>query len=68
MGPIDLDALRVRVVDDPALRTRLLAAPDRRAFVAEVIGIARAEGMSISADDVEEALRGAIRDHRERWV
>jgi Nif11 domain len=68
MGPSDLDALRVRVVDDPALRNKLLAVPERRAFVAEVIDIARTEGISLSADDVEEALRAAIREHREHWV
>jgi hypothetical protein len=68
MGEDALDALRRCVVDDRLLRGRLLAAPDRPAFVAEVTEVARERGIELSDDGVLEGLRAARRWRQERWV
>lgn len=59
----DLARLRAVVLADTELQRRLLAVPDRRDFVASVVGLARDRGLSVDADDVEEA----IADSRRRW-
>jgi hypothetical protein len=66
--PSDLDALRSRVLADPALQERLLAEPDRARFVALVREVARADGLEVTEAEVEEALGAARRHHRDRWV
>jgi hypothetical protein len=63
-----LEDVRRLVIDDPLLRDRLLSAPDRQAFIMRVTEIARACDLTLSADDVEEALRSARRECNERWV
>jgi hypothetical protein len=68
MGEDALDDLRRFVVDDRLLRDRLLSAPDRHAFVAEVISVAQERGIDLSTDDVVEGLRAARRRRQERWV
>jgi hypothetical protein len=68
MGKDALEDLRRLVVDDRPVRDRLLSAPDRQTFVAEVIDVAQAHGIELAADEVVEGLRDARRWHQERWV
>jgi post-segregation antitoxin (ccd killing protein) len=68
MGVDALEHLRGLVIDDTAARVRLLAAPDREAFVAEVVEVARERGIELSAAQVVAGLDAARRRHRERWV
>ncbi|HUJ35976.1 MAG TPA: hypothetical protein VLW51_12245 [Solirubrobacteraceae bacterium] len=68
MAENPLDELRPVVVDDPWLRDRLLAAPSGEAFVAEVVGVARGQGIDLPAAAVVEGLEAARRDRRARWV
>jgi hypothetical protein len=68
MGHDSLEDLRRLVVDDPELRTRLLRAVDRQAFIGSVIEVAESHGIDVSAHDVVEALAAARRQRQERWV
>jgi hypothetical protein len=68
MGTDPLDQLRPLVIDDEPLRSRLLAAPDRQAFIAAVIDVARGCGIALSADEVVEALSAARRRRQAQWV
>jgi post-segregation antitoxin (ccd killing protein) len=63
-----LDDVRTLVVDDPALRDRLLSVPNERSFVAELIELARERGIELSAQAIESGLREARRRRLERWV
>ena len=56
------------VLADPDLQRRLLAEPDRRAFVALVVQLAHERGCEVEADDVEEGLLEARRTWLERWI
>jgi hypothetical protein len=68
MGHDALDDLRRLVVDDPLLRSRLLGAVDRQAFIGTVIDVAESRGIDVSVDAVVEALAAARRQRQERWV
>ncbi|MDQ6777389.1 MAG: hypothetical protein M3071_14485 [Actinomycetota bacterium] len=68
MGEDALDDLRRLVVDDRRLRDRLLSVSDRDAFVLEVIEVARACAIEVSAAEVVDALEDARRRRLERWV
>jgi len=63
-----LDQLRRIVVDDRRLGERLLGAPSREAFVAEVVDVAQAYGIELTETAVMEALSGARRERWGRWV
>jgi len=63
-----LDDIRRLVIDDRRLRDRLLAAPDRKAFIADVVAIAHEEGIDLAPDDVLAALRTEQRRRFEQWV
>ena len=63
-----LAELRPLVVGDAVLCRRLLAAPDRGAFVAEVVALAHERGIAVSSADVVAALDAAMRRRRDRWV
>lgn len=63
-----LDALTAAVVADAALRDRLLAVPERSAFVAEVVAVAAERGLPVTADDVDLAIVAARRAWLSRWV
>jgi hypothetical protein len=64
----ELQQLRLLVVDDPALRQRLLAVRDRGAFVTEVVVVAHERSLDVAADDVFDAIEKARRNRRQRWV
>ncbi len=64
----DLDTVRRLVVDDPRLRSRLLAVADQEAFVTEVVDVAREHEIELSPDDVLEGLREARRRRLQRWM
>jgi hypothetical protein len=66
MGEDALEALRCIVVDDPSLRARLLAAPNREAFVADVVEVGREHGVRLSAEIVLDGLHAARK--QQRWV
>jgi EAL domain-containing protein (putative c-di-GMP-specific phosphodiesterase class I) len=68
MGEDALDDVRRIVVDDRQLRDRLLGAPDRRAFIAEVVDVARERGIELTAEEVAGGLRSARLHRQERWV
>lgn len=68
MGGDGLAALRELVLADPALHDRLLAVPDRPAFVAAVVAVAAERGLAVEGADVEAALVAARRSWLERWV
>ena len=68
MGDDPLDELRRLVVDDPALRTRLLSAPDRQSFIDQVVVLARRHGIDLSPEEVAEGLSAARQFRRRRWV
>lgn len=57
-----------RVWRDPELQARLLAIPERSAFVAAVVETAQAAGDSCTADEVEAAMQGNQRAWLERWI
>jgi hypothetical protein len=63
-----LDELRRLVIDDPRLRDRLLAAPDRDAFVADVVAVAHEQGIDLAADEVRAGLQAEQRRRFEQWV
>jgi hypothetical protein len=63
-----LDDLRRLVIDDPALRGRLLSSPARQAFIDDVVDVAHEHGIDLSAEEVADALRTARRRSLERWV
>jgi Nif11 domain len=63
-----LDELRQLVIDDPGLRDRLLAAPDREAFVADVVAVADEQGIDLTADEVHAGLQAEQRRRFEQWV
>jgi glutamate-1-semialdehyde aminotransferase len=64
----DLDRLVAVVLRDEALQQRLLAVPQRDAFVATLVTVASERGLVVTADDVGDALRDARRSWLERWV
>ena len=68
MQPEVWEDLRRLVVDDPALRSRLLGSRDRQAFAVTLIEIAHRRGIELSAEEILEALRAEQRRRRERWV
>jgi hypothetical protein len=68
MGEHALEELRRLVVDDRHLRDRLLSAPDFDAFVLEVIEVARAREIELTAAEVVAGLNDARRLRLERWV
>lgn len=68
MGVDGLDRLVATVLADPALQERLLAVPERPAFVAEVVAVAAERDLDVTAADVEAALAAARRAWLERWV
>lgn len=63
-----LDGFRRAVLNDPVLQRELLAAPDRRDFVALVVARAAAEGWDVAPGDVDEALRASRRAWQARWL
>jgi hypothetical protein len=63
-----LDELRRLVIDDRALRDRLLAASDRDTFVARVIALAREHGIALTPDAVAVGLDAARHERMLRWV
>ncbi|HEX9994319.1 MAG TPA: Nif11 family protein [Acidimicrobiales bacterium] len=68
MGGDGLERLTAAVLADPALQQRLLAVPERPAFVAEVVAVAAERGLDVTPADVEAALVAARRAWLERWV
>jgi hypothetical protein len=60
--------LRELVVRDAALRQRLLAHRDRAGFAKAVVEIASEAGLTISPEEVDEAVIAAWRRWQERWV
>lgn len=68
MGGDGLARLRELVLGDPALQDRLLAVPDRPAFVAAVVELAAERGLHVDGPQVEAALVAARRSWLERWV
>jgi hypothetical protein len=68
MGDDALDEVRRLVVDDPALRTLLLSAPDRQSFIDQVVGLARRNGIALSPEEVAAGLSAARQHRRQRWV
>lgn len=56
------------VLAQPALQERLLALQDRQAFVAEVVAVAQARGLSVRAGDVEAAMQANQRAWFERRI
>jgi hypothetical protein len=53
---------------DEAAQRRLLATPERAAFVDAVVALAAERRLAVSPGDVEDALRAARRTWLERWV
>lgn len=67
MPTADLAAFVEAALDDAAVRTALL--PLRSAEFAErVVALAADRGLTVTIDEVDEALRDARRVWRERWV
>lgn len=64
----DLDRLVEVVLADEAAQRRLLATPERAAFVDAVVALAAERRLAVSPGDVEDALRAARRTWLERWV
>jgi hypothetical protein len=63
-----LAGFRHVVLGDTDLQRELLAAGERRRFVALVVERARGRGWDVGADDVEEGLRESRRAWLERWI
>jgi len=59
---------RAAVYADPALQARLLAAPDRRAFVDLVVTLAAARHLEVSAREVGEVISESRRAWYARWI
>ena len=68
MSAEGLAAFAAVVVTDPDLQDVLLAAPDRRRFVALVVERARAGGWDVGPEEVEDGLAASRRAWRERWI
>jgi hypothetical protein len=68
MSTSALEQLRERVVDDPAVRARLLSAPDRPSFVAAVTAVALQYGLEVSAEEIEAGLSAARQQRLAKWV
>jgi hypothetical protein len=68
MASEPLEQLRRLVVDDPAVRRRLLPLTDRQSFVDGVLAVARENGIGLTADDIEAGLAAARRRRHARWV
>jgi hypothetical protein len=68
VGEEGLAALRAEVLADRGLQARLLAVPERAAFVAAVVDLAAELGLDVVPADVEAALAAARRSWLERWV
>lgn len=64
----DLDRLHAAVLDDPQLQRRLLAVPDRRAFVASVVAVAGELGLDVVAAEVEDAIVQRRRAWYSTWI
>lgn len=63
-----MERLRAIVLADRDVQARLLATPDRPAFVAAVVDLAAGHGVPVGAADVEAAMAAARRQWLERWV
>lgn len=63
-----VDVFASLVVADLRLHRELLDTAGRAELVAAVVRRARAEGLDVNPDDVEEALRASRRDWLARWV
>ena len=68
MGLAPLEELRALVVDDPALRDKLVGLSDEEAFVSEVVTIAHQRGIDLSPADVVAGLAEGRRRRRQQWV
>jgi EAL domain-containing protein (putative c-di-GMP-specific phosphodiesterase class I) len=68
MSTSALEELRERLVDDPVVRSRLLSAGDRQAFIADVIAVAHQCGIDVSAEEIEAGLAAARQQRLARWV
>ena len=68
MGQDPLRELRHLVLDDPALRNRLLAVKDRQPFIAAVVAVGHERGIETTADQVLEGLAAARQWRFQRWV
>ncbi len=56
------------VYGDPDLQRGLAAVTDRARFVRHLVQEARARGLDVAPDDVEDALQRSRREWFERWV
>lgn len=63
-----LDRFRLRVLDDPALRARLLAVDDERRFATTVVALAAVEGIDVDLATVQDEMRQARQRWLERWL
>ena len=68
MASEDLARFSDDVVADPQLQDELLVATDRPSFVALVVEHARARGLDVEPEEVEEGLRARRRSWQERWM
>jgi hypothetical protein len=64
----DLDRLIDLVLADETLQRRLLATPERPAFIDAVVSLSAERDLDVSPADVDDALRAAHRSWLERWV
>jgi hypothetical protein len=67
MSAADLTNFIAEAVDDPAVRGRLLPlrGPD---FASALISVAADRGLTVTAEDVQSAVREGRRTWWERWV
>jgi hypothetical protein len=63
-----LDSFRLRVLDDPDLRTRLLAEEDRVRFSVRVVAEAHLVGIDVDIEAVRVGLDEAHHRWLARWV
>lgn len=68
MSASGFDRLRQRVVGDPVLEDRLLAAPDRIAFVATAVALGTELGLPVEAADVQAAVDAGRRSWYATWI
>ena len=68
VGGGDFERLGELVVNDKALLRRLASMEDRSVFAEAIVARAAERGLTVTSEEVSEALRSASRRWNERWI
>lgn len=68
MPDADIAKFRELVLADRGLQDRLRTPEERREYIEAAVRVARDNGVDITPDEVETALRNGRREWIERWI